>query len=206
MYKTLALAALAGAVSAQWTQTIIPTVDIAMNGFSYYKFDLTLTADAGYQTMYNPKNVGPSWSLPKGNSETYTFNIFATTTLTYKHEIAQNYKAIYDFNFDLLDVTPYGQTIHWTRPESGSALQVMGNGFREVQVANLHTIVSELATTCSWSAYNHGVNGNFAPVCGYNEKVWTKYSDPYWQFNAGQKLFDAVNMAAYYGPTNYYNF
>ena len=37
MFKTLSIAALLGAASAQWTQTILPTVDLNMNGFSYYK-------------------------------------------------------------------------------------------------------------------------------------------------------------------------
>lgn len=206
MYKTLAIAALAGAVSAQWTQTLVPTVNIVdSNGFSYYNFDVKITADAGYQTLYNPKKVGPAWNEPEGNSETYTFNIFATAVLTFRHELAESYKGVYDFTFDVLDVTPFGQTVNWNRPEGGS-FQVMGHGFREVIVGNAHTMVSELAKTCQWSVYNDAMNGNMQPTCAYDEKKWTKYEDPYWQFNAGGHLMSALGMTSYYGAAEWFHF
>ena len=54
MFKSLAIAALVGATSAQWTKTIVPTVYLTMGGFNYYNFMISASADAALGTLYNP--------------------------------------------------------------------------------------------------------------------------------------------------------
>ena len=172
MYKTLSLAAIVGAAAAQYTNTIIPTFTI---GNSWYTGSLTFTADAGYTTLYNPQ--GPM-APPADHSETYAFNIFSYLRMTYYHEAFQSYKSTYDFQLNLLNFTPYGQTVSWSRFDSGAGFSASMSGFRDLQLGNFQTRVRENAKTCMWSALNNG--GSLNPTCAYNDDKMTDYMDPVW--------------------------
>lgn len=119
MYKALALAALVGTAAAQWTQTIIPTTTLSWNGSPIYTLMLSITADAGYQTEYNPRNFAPS-SYPSypgyDHSESYDFNIYSYVMFTYTHSMGSNdYTATYQPTFQPFYITPYGQSVKWNR-------------------------------------------------------------------------------------------
>jgi hypothetical protein len=189
MYKTLTLAALAASAAATMTNSgnIIAPMTIAMNGFTYYTFSLGWMIDAGYGTQYNP--AGPMAPSPD-SSETYAMNIFSYLRLTYTHEVASSYNAIYDFTLNLLDFTPYGQTVGWSRFDNGQGFHTTVSGFRNLNILNFQTRVRENAKTCMWSAFT---STSMTPVCSYNQDKWTDYQDPVWQFNTGAYVATMVD-------------
>lgn len=201
MYKTLAVAALVGSAASY---TILDSNTYAWNwmnnGFSYYKCSVGLTADAGYRTLYQPSqprsgtnmnNGNMAANQPmQGNSQTYAFNIFSYLRLTFNHEVAENYKTTYDFQLDVLDFTPYGQTVTWKRFDKGDGWEAQLHAYRSLDVANAWTRVREEAKTCWWSAFS--MTMPTAPVCGYNADKVNDYMDPVWGYNAGTYFRDQM--------------
>lgn len=178
MFKTLALAALVGAASAtvttnQWT---LFTASFPAGASSpYYSCGMKLAFDAGYGTQYNPK-MGPMTPQPD-NSETYAFNIFSWVKVSFNHEIMSSYMANYDFKLDVLDFTPYGQTVTWSRFDAGNGFSASTSAFHDIEILNFNTRVIENAKTCMWSAFN---NVDWQPTCAYNADRQTDYMDPVW--------------------------
>ena len=182
------------------------------NGDPIYWATSSLTLNAGYQTLYNAMPMGQQTQGPQptpgpDNSESYAFNIFANAMLTFQHEAMTSYMGTYDFTFQLLNFTPYGQTIAWNRFDAMQGFGVHGAGFRDLQIGYLKTRVRENAKTCKWSALTN--SGNMTPVCAYDPDRMTDYIDPVWKFNAGGALLNAMNMGnlmGWYGPGTYYMF
>jgi hypothetical protein len=174
MYKTLTLAALLGAAAASMTNTgnIIAPFNIG----TYYSGSLTYTFDAGYGTQYNPS--GPMAPGPD-NSQTYAFNIFSYIRLTYTHEAFQAYTSTYDWTLNLLDFTPYGQTVTWSRFDHGDGFHSTVSAFRNLNVLNFNTRVREVAKTCMWSLFT-STTSITNPTCAYNQDKVTDYMDPVW--------------------------
>lgn len=144
-------------------------------------------------------------------SETYALNFNAWTMLTFWHEIATNYQATYDYKLNLVDFTPYGQSVTWTRVDNGAAFSVNTVAFHDLKVATIMTRVRENAKTCSWSAYNMATGAQtMTPVCAYNtnSEYATDYQDPVWKFDGGQQLINNVNLgsiANFYGQGTWYS-
>ena len=176
MYKTLTLAALAGAAVSTMTNTgdIIAPFTLAMGGTTYYSGELSYTFDAGYTTQYNP--AGPAAPSPD-SSQSYAFNIFTYIRLTYTHEIMTDYTSTYDFQLNVLDFTPYGQTVSWSRFDNGAGFHSMVTGFRNLNILNFQTRVRENAKTCMWSPFT---STSMTPTCAYNQDKVTDYQDPVW--------------------------
>jgi hypothetical protein len=201
MYKALSLAALVGTAAASWSQNLltfnVPNSDNSMN---YYEGSLTVSADAGYTTLYNQQ--GPN-APAADNSQTYSFNIFSYLRLTYTHEAFDAYTATYDWNLRLLDFTPYGQTVSWNRLDNGQSFGMTVSAFRDLQVGNFNTRVQENAKTCMWSATN-GFS-SFTPTCAYNDDKKTDYIDPVWKYNVGQQVLSNVaGLSSVIGATQWY--
>lgn len=205
MYKTLALAAVVGTAAAQITPIQLFTFDIKdSNNKVMYHGDAVLNANVGYTTLYNAPSANPNGPSPD-NTESYSFNINAGGMLTYNHEAFQSYKSTYDFVLQVLNFTPYGQTVGWNRFDNGAAMGGRVTGYRDLQVGNFFTRVRENAKTCSWSVFNNG--GSMNPVCAYNDDKQTDYMDPVWKFNLGQfintQMNDQLDMVL--GPHAYYD-
>jgi hypothetical protein len=208
MYKTLTLAAVAATAAATMTNsgTIVPQTSLTMNGFTYYSFAIGWSMDTGYGTQYNPS--GPLAPTPD-MSQSYALNVFSWLRLTFQHEIASSYMAIYDFTANLLDFTPYGQTVAWSRFDRGDGFAVTVSGFRTLNIANFNTRVRENAKTCLWSAFT---STSMMPDCSqYNQDKWTDYQDPVWQFNTGawvanqlDTMDDNTMFEDVYGPHQWY--
>lgn len=201
MYKTLAAAALVGAASA--AQNVFTPMTFTWansdNSMVYYTGTVSMTYDAGYTTLYNQGNMMPD------SSETYQLNLFAFANLEYQHEAFQAYTGIYDFKLNLLDITPYGQQVQWTRFDNGQGFTVSGAGFRNIQFGTVQTRVRENAKTCMWSAFSGTMPT--APMCSYNQDKWTDYIDPVWGFNLGNYLqSQGTDLSSFYGMANYYTF
>lgn len=203
MFKAVVGASLAAAATAMMPMgDIIPRFEIKNNdGFVYYTGKLSYNANVGYTTMYNANpNAQPD------NSQSYQLNIFAWANLVYDHESFEAYWANYQFQFDLFNIVPYGQTFSWNRADAGHGFAGHGAGFRDVQLLNFWTNVKENAKTCSWSAFN----GNMPtePVCAYNDDKITEYKDPVWKFNTGQYIVDNYDTPLDWivGGATYYNF
>ena len=208
MYKTLALTAVAGTVSAGFNNMGAPngmTLPIFAftindsNGNNMYNAMSSLNVNAGYQTLYNYQNP------QQADSESYSFNIFANAILTFQHEAMTSYMGTYDFTMQLLNFTPYTQVVSWSRFDAGNGFSVNGAGMRDLEVGNFFTRVREVAKTCKWSALTNG--GNMNPVCAYDQDKITDYVDPVWQFNAGAMLLNSMSMQTpWYGPNSWYMF
>lgn len=172
MYKTLTLAALLGAAASTMTNT--GNIIAPFNFGTYYNGVLSYTFDAGYGTQYNP--AGPMAPQPD-NSQTYAFNIFSYVRLTYTHEFMQAYTSTYDWTLNVLDITPYAQTVSWSRFDKGDGFHTTVSASRNVNVLNFQTRVREVAKTCMWSAFT---SSSMTPTCAYNQDKVTDYMDPVW--------------------------
>jgi hypothetical protein len=183
MYKALSLAALVGSAAA--------TISNSMSVFSfqyptgtsspYYSASLVMSFDAGYGTQYNPQMMGAMQPGPD-NSESYAFNIFSWVRASFTHEVMTSYTTTYDFTFNAIDFTPYGQTVTWSRFDNGQGFAVNTSAFHNLNVLFANTRVRENAKTCVWSAFT---SSSLTPTCAYNSDKVTDYIDPVWQFNAG---------------------
>ena len=201
MYKTLAAAALVGTAAAMTPTTLFSwNFQNSDNTMSYYSGSMTYNYDAGYKTVYN----GQPQAGGLDRSETYAFNIFAWADLTFNHEAFQAYKASYDFRFDLIDFTPYGQTVQWNRMDNGQGFGMTTYGFRDFQVGQLKTRVTENAKTCSWSAFS--ATSPASPKCDYNEDRKTEYFDPVWKVDANNYITSSVSgLSNYLGYWSWYS-
>lgn len=204
MFKTVALAAAVGTAAAAGNSiTLVApfTVDDGQ-GNPLYSASLTFNYNAGYTTQYNPQ-YGSATPEPS-NSQTYAANIFANIGMNFWHEAFGSYQGTYDFILDIINFTPYGQTVTWSRFDGGNGWDFDTHGYRDLNILNLKTRVVENAKTCGWSAVNNG--GSMSPVCAYNPDKQTDYIDPVWKFNGGQKIADTIgNMADIYGYHTYYS-
>jgi hypothetical protein len=200
MNKALTLLGLAGAAVASYgtdegtgfTYDVIPRTYVGGGGlgqFSYYNFIGTFSANAGVTTEYNPKALGANAPAPD-SSEVYALRVFAYVEFTFQHEIMRDYFGQYDFHLDLLDITPYGQILKWSRFDRGDAFALTAQGYRNVDVLNFNTRVRENAVVCNWSAFT---STDLTPTCDYNWDKETDYQDPVWQFDAGQSLINMMD-------------
>lgn len=119
MFKSLGLAALAGVAAAAdgWSYNILPLFQLKNQdtGFVYYEASLTSKADVGATTLYNANAEN---GKDGHNSESYSLNINAWAGLTFYHKAFEAYTATYDAIFKAIDITPYGQTVVWSRPDN----------------------------------------------------------------------------------------
>ena len=88
-----------------------------------------------------------------------------------------SYTATYDWNLSVLDFTPYGQTVTWSRFDKGDAFSVNTSAFHNLNVLSATTRVRENAKTCMWSAFT---STSMTPMCSYNPDRVTDYMDPVW--------------------------
>ena len=91
--------------------------------------------------------------------------------------------ASYEFHLDILNFTPYGQTISLNRLDKGDPWAVHLEAYRSLDIGNFMTMVTENAKTCEWSALS-GLSPA-QPMCGYDMMKKTMYMDPVLQYNAG---------------------
>lgn len=201
MFKALSFAALIATTQAAW-DSYSKSFNLVIGGKTYYTATVGYNVKVGYTTQYNAP-TSPAAASPS-TTESYGFNIFAKVIPFFEHEAMTSYKGRYDFVMNLLDVTPYGQNVEWTRFDNGEAFATTVSGYRYVGVADLMTVVTENAKTCSWNALASPAQSPAAPVCAYDSNTETKYVDPVWKFNAGEQIFTG-DLAQWYGVQGWWS-
>jgi hypothetical protein len=188
MYKALALTALAGSVAANsWSWNWNTAIMNSDNNYNYYQLSLTAEFDTGYQTLYNRQYSSNAYqaAMPQ-SSQSYELNIFSWFKFTFWHQAFESYYATYDYKLDLIDFTPYGQAVEWSRFDSwrngGNKFNAYTQGYRYANFLNMWTNVKENAKTCKWSVFDIQ-DSNYQPTCSYNDNKVYEYQDSVWQYN-----------------------
>lgn len=125
--------------------------------------------------------------------------------MRFRHELMEAYTATYDFTFQPVTFTPYGQTFEWSRFDNGDGFSMAPHAFWELQIGNFFTKVKENAKTCQTTASTIHYTGSASPVCSYNDDKVTEYYDPVWKYNVGSQLLKLQDsMGSWYGARRWY--